>query len=74
MKFFQPIEDIIATRNNNKVAKGKTGEAVKMPFNSTNKFALTVIEQAKEKSHYVVYIKGAPEKVWKYCSSILVNG
>lgn len=45
-----------------------------MPFNSTNKFALTIIETPNDKSNYCVYIKGAPEKVWKYCSSLLVNG
>lgn len=45
-----------------------------MPFNSTNKFALTIIEAPKDKSHYCVYIKGAPEKVWKYCTTLLVEG
>lgn len=45
-----------------------------MPFNSTNKFALSIIEYEKEDSHYCVLMKGAPEKIWKFCSHILVNG
>lgn len=45
-----------------------------MPFNSTNKYALSIIEYEKEDSHYCVLIKGAPEKIWKFCSHILING
>lgn len=45
-----------------------------MPFNSTNKYALSIIEQEGPDHHYVSYIKGAPEKVWKYCGRILHEG
>jgi sodium/potassium-transporting ATPase subunit alpha len=74
VKFFQPIEDIELTRSNNKVVINKDNNPVKMPFNSTNKYALTIIEAPKDKSHYCIYIKGAPEKVWLYCKTLLVDG
>jgi sodium/potassium-transporting ATPase subunit alpha len=50
------------------------GSLAKMPFNSTNKYALTVLEYPTPDSQYCVYIKGAPEKVWTLCSKVLVEG
>jgi magnesium-transporting ATPase (P-type) len=31
-----------------------------MPFNSTNKYALSIVRQEGPDHHYVAYIKGAP--------------
>jgi len=31
-----------------------------MPFNSTNKYALSIVRQEGPDYHYVAYIKGAP--------------
>ena len=45
-----------------------------MPFNSTNKYALSIVKQEGQDHHYVAYIKGAPEKIWKYCGRILYQG
>jgi sodium/potassium-transporting ATPase subunit alpha len=45
-----------------------------MPFNSTNKYALSIVEQPTSDSDYCVYIKGAPEKIWKFCTRILYEG
>jgi sodium/potassium-transporting ATPase subunit alpha len=56
------------------LAKCKDKSDAKMPFNSTNKYALSVIRQEGTDHHFVVYIKGAPEKVWKYCGRILYEG
>lgn len=72
IRFYQYIEDIEATRNRFKIAEHK-GQQARMPFNSTLKFALTIVEQRTADSDYCIYMKGAPEKVWKYCSHIL-NG
>lgn len=44
VKFYQPIEDIAKTRSLYELAKGKDG-AAKMPFNSTNKYALSIVKQ-----------------------------
>ncbi|KAL4511030.1 hypothetical protein ABPG73_008108 [Tetrahymena malaccensis] len=43
----------------------------RMPFNSTEKFALTIVEYKTATSDYCVYVKGAPEKIWKFCSHVL---
>ena len=45
-----------------------------MPFNSTNKYALSIVKQEGPDHHYVAYIKGAPEKIWKFCGRILMEG
>lgn len=45
-----------------------------MPFNSHNKYALNIVKQEGPDHHYVAYIKGAPEKVLKYCGRILYEG
>ncbi len=71
VKFFQPIEDIEVTRSKYKTAVCKDGSIAKMPFNSTNKYALTIVEQETDDSFYCLYIKGAPEKVWKFCAKIV---
>jgi len=74
VKFYQPIEDIITTRNLYPFGKCKDGSDSKMPFNSTNKYALSIVRQDGPDHHWVAYIKGAPEKVWKYCGRILKEG
>jgi len=60
IKFYQPIEDINLTRSIYPFGKCKDGSDSKMPFNSTNKYALSVVKQEDVDHHYVVYIKGAP--------------
>lgn len=45
-----------------------------MPFNSSYKFALTIVEQKTADSDYCIYMKGAPEKIWNYCTSIIIKG
>jgi len=74
VKFFQPIEDIERTRNKNKIIVLPDGGLAKMPFNSTNKYALSIVETKTDDSEYCIYIKGAPEKIWKFCSSLLIEG
>jgi len=55
------------------ISKNPDGTIAKMPFNSQVKFALTIVEEPLEGSHYSIYIKGAPEKIWSYCSSVINN-
>ena len=74
VKFYQPIEDITSTRSLYSLGKCKDGTDSKMPFNSTNKYALSIVKQEGPDHHWVVYIKGAPEKIWKFCSRILYEG
>jgi sodium/potassium-transporting ATPase subunit alpha len=45
-----------------------------MPFNSTNKYSLCIVNWEAYDSYYCVYIKGAPEKLWTFCNYLLVEG
>jgi len=45
-----------------------------MPFNSTNKFSLCVVRYETDDSHFCVFIKGAPEKLWSFSQYLLVEG
>ena len=74
IKFYQTIEEIGTTRALYPSGKSKDGSESKMPFNSTNKYALNIVRQEGPDHHYVAYIKGAPEKIWKYCGRILYEG
>jgi sodium/potassium-transporting ATPase subunit alpha len=74
IKFYQPIEDINKTRSNYPFGKCKDGSDSKMPFNSTNKYALSIVRQQGINHNFVVYIKGAPEKIWSYCNRVLFGG
>ncbi|KAL4509385.1 hypothetical protein ABPG72_018316 [Tetrahymena utriculariae] len=74
IRFFQYIDDINTYRNRYQIVKNPDGTFGKMPFNSQVKFALTIIEECSQDSFYTVYMKGAPEKLWTYCSSVIVNG
>jgi sodium/potassium-transporting ATPase subunit alpha len=70
MKFFQPIQDILETRKHFQFAKSVDGQPAKMLFNSTFKFALSIVEQRTQNSLYTVFVKGAPEKLWTLCTFI----
>lgn len=66
IKFVDPIRDIEHYR-----------EACKrhcaIPFNSTNKWMLSVTEQEDASKPIVVLMKGAPERILMRCTSILLN-
>ena len=78
IKFFHPISDIdelreaypILIRND---VKGE------IPFNSANKYALTLHEPVDfapegHENDCLMFMKGAPEQIWERCSKILING
>ena len=44
VKFYQPIEEITVTRGLYPYGKSKDGGESKMPFNSTNKYALSIVK------------------------------
>merc|ERR1712088_1269522 len=58
--------DILKVRANNK-------KVCEIPFNSTNKYQVSVHEQAGQEG-YLLDMKGAPERILERCSTILVNG
>ncbi|CAG8718792.1 9822_t:CDS:2, partial [Dentiscutata erythropus] len=44
-----------------------------IPFNSENKWALTIHKKKHDNGYLTLYIKGAPERVLKLCSTILTE-
>ncbi|KAI9218883.1 P-type cation-transporting ATPase [Blastocladiella britannica] len=42
-----------------------------VPFNSDNKWAMTIHKMAHADGHFTQYMKGAPERVLKLCTSIV---
>lgn len=74
VKFFQPFEDILKIRARHNLGTQKNGSPAVVPFNSAHKFALKVVEEPIDGSHWVVYLKGASERVWDKCAFALVNG
>jgi sodium/potassium-transporting ATPase subunit alpha len=70
VKFFQPIQDIVETRAMFPLGKCSDGQPSKMLFNSTHKYALSIVSNPIQGSYYTVFIKGAPEKLWASCAYI----
>mmetsp|Transcript_14473 Transcript_14473/g.29165 ORF Transcript_14473/g.29165 Transcript_14473/m.29165 type:complete len:1142 (-) Transcript_14473:212-3637(-) len=47
----------------------------KLPFNSTNKFMLHICQMSKDyDDSLVLWMKGAPERVWAKCDTIFIDG
>ncbi|KAG0345538.1 hypothetical protein BG004_003625 [Podila humilis] len=45
-----------------------------VPFNSDNKWAMTIHNKEHATGKYTLLIKGAPERILRLCSTILING
>ncbi|EAR94958.2 Na,H/K antiporter P-type ATPase alpha subunit family protein (macronuclear) [Tetrahymena thermophila SB210] len=73
IRFYQQIDDVNKFRSQFKIVKNSDDTQSRMPFSSQHKFALTVVEEESENSYYAVYMKGAPEKIWSYCSTVYSN-
>lgn len=68
IKFFDGIRNIEEFRE-------KCPKCFSVPFNSTNKWMLTIIQAEEDiNGNLVLLFKGAPEKVLMRCSSIILNG
>ncbi len=69
IKFVQPLRDIMDYRKSNP-------RLVAIPFNSTNKWMLSINEQEGDSNSkpLLLMMKGAPERVMNMCTSVLVNG
>jgi len=69
LKFIElSVGDVMGQRTrNNKI--------VEIPFNSTNKYQVSVHKQESETdSRYLLVMKGAPERILDRCSTILMQG
>ena len=74
IKFFQPINDIVQTRSKFSIVKDSEHKLCRMPFNSNNKYAFLIVEEETHDSHYCLYTKGAPERIWGLCDKIYNEG
>ncbi|XP_078265380.1 sodium/potassium-transporting ATPase subunit alpha [Rhinoraja longicauda] len=54
--------------------RDRNQKIVEIPFNSTNKYQLSIHENEKGDSRYLLVMKGAPERILDRCTSILLNG
>merc|ERR1712062_514078 len=55
--------------------RAKNKKLVEIPFNSTNKFQVSIHEQEdKSDSRYLLVMKGAPERILQRCTSIIIDG
>lgn len=68
LKFVEMVTgDTIKLRDQNK-------KVCEIPFNSTNKFQVSVHESNAPTHKYFLAMKGAPERIFERCSTILVGG
>merc|ERR1712158_145717 len=55
--------------------RARNKKVCEIPFNSTNKFQVSVHEQEdKADSRYLLVMKGAPERILQRCTSIVIDG
>ena len=78
VKFFQPIEDINEFRRKQPLAEYDNVK-ITIPFNSTNKFQLSLQvpgawQPPEHRNDHILFMKGAPEKIWALSTRILNNG
>lgn len=74
IRFYQFVDDVNGFRERYEIVKNEDGTISRMPFNSQVKFALTIVKEETTNSHFTIYVKGAPEKIWAFCTSVVKNG
>ena len=75
VKFFQPIRDILELRETVSLGKRFDGSESKIVFNSAYKYAMQIFVTPDDPDYsHTAYMKGAPEIVFKKCTSIMVDG
>ncbi|XP_049736914.1 sodium/potassium-transporting ATPase subunit alpha-2 isoform X2 [Elephas maximus indicus] len=57
-----------------KEMRNKSPKVAEIPFNSTNKYQMSIHLQEDSSHTYVLLMKGAPERILDLCSTFLLNG
>ncbi|KAM4644546.1 LOW QUALITY PROTEIN: sodium/potassium-transporting ATPase subunit alpha-2-like [Amazona ochrocephala] len=57
-----------------KKMRDRNPKVTEIPFNSTNKYQLSIHEREEDPQGYVLVMKGAPERILDRCSRILLQG
>lgn len=52
----------------------KNPKIAEIPFNSTNKFQVSIHETDDGNQAYLLVMKGAPERILDKCTTMLLNG
>jgi sodium/potassium-transporting ATPase subunit alpha len=78
VRFFHAIQPIEETRKRISLVKVDSTDC-RVAFNSTNKFAFSIVENEirlpdGSTSYYSIYIKGAPERIWKLSNKVSREG
>uniref|UniRef100_A0A7N6A8F6 Sodium/potassium-transporting ATPase subunit alpha n=1 Tax=Anabas testudineus TaxID=64144 RepID=A0A7N6A8F6_ANATE len=54
--------------------RDRNPKVAEIPFNSTNKYQISVHEAEDNPSGHILVMKGAPERILDRCSTIMING
>merc|ERR1712176_1277541 len=54
--------------------RAKNPKVCEIPFNSTNKWQLSIHETDESDNRYLLVMRGAPERILDRCSTIMING
>ncbi|XP_043424873.1 sodium/potassium-transporting ATPase subunit alpha-4 isoform X2 [Prionailurus bengalensis] len=57
-----------------KEMREKNPKVAEIPFNSTNKYQMSIHLQEESSQPHVLMMKGAPERMLEFCSTYLLNG
>ncbi|XP_008567737.1 PREDICTED: sodium/potassium-transporting ATPase subunit alpha-4 [Galeopterus variegatus] len=57
-----------------KEMREKNPKVAEIPFNSTNKYQMSIHLQENSSQTHVLMMKGAPERILEFCSTFLLNG
>ncbi|XP_008333227.1 sodium/potassium-transporting ATPase subunit alpha-2-like [Cynoglossus semilaevis] len=54
--------------------RARNPKVAEIPFNSTNKYQLSIHESEENPSGHILVMKGAPERILDRCSTIMIHG
>ncbi|XP_006895523.1 PREDICTED: sodium/potassium-transporting ATPase subunit alpha-4 [Elephantulus edwardii] len=57
-----------------KSMREKNPKVAEIPFNSTNKYQMSIHLMENNPNAHMLLMKGAPERIFEFCSSFLLNG
>ena len=52
----------------------KNPKSAEIPFNSTNKYQVSIHQTDDEESGFLLVMKGAPERILERCTTMMLNG
>ncbi|XP_040859119.1 sodium/potassium-transporting ATPase subunit alpha-4 [Ochotona curzoniae] len=68
------LKFIEQTHSSVKEMREKSPKVAEIPFNSTNKYQVSIHLREDSSQTHVLMMKGAPERILEFCSTFLLNG